>query len=180
MLDNDLIRLFAPLITNGLSAAGFGTIPLAQAYQPTQQGIVTTPAVYYSKLGDNRVGSPEQIDVWDSGMSVMQHTQLQQYETTFQIMALVISSPNNTNTFTASDLVNAVAQILQSDNTVSILQASNVGILRISAIRNPYFTDDRDDFEASPSFDFTLTHKQINITTDSVINLPVKFDLFLI
>lgn len=176
MQDNDLIRLFLPIIQNGLIAAGFTGVTTKQANQPTQQGINTNPTVYFFKVGDHRYGFLRRDDQWDSLTSTMVHTEIQQYETTFQVSTLVLQKPSNPYLYTASDLANEVAAIMQSDNTRAVLLAAGVGILRVTDVINPYFVDDRDQFEASPSFDFTLTHKQTRVTTQPVINL-VEFDI---
>jgi len=87
----------------------------------------------------------------------MVHSEKQYYETTFRFQALVLQNVKNPG-YTASDLINEVACILQSDTALALLNAQNVGVLRITNITNPYFTDDRDNFEALPSFDFTLLY----------------------
>lgn len=177
MRDNDLIRLFRPIIQDGLIALGLGVIPVVQAYQPTQQGVSSSSTVYYHKIGDHRYGFLGRTNKWDQNSSTMVHTEIQQYETTFQINALAIQDPNDTNSYTASDLVNAVASIMQSDNTRRILMASEVGILRVTDVRNPYFADDKDRFEASPSFDFTLTHKMVNVSTEPIVE-SVEYGIY--
>ena len=170
MLDNDLIRLFLPIISNGLAAYGYEGVVTKQSNQPTQQGVNVGPTVYFYKVGDHRYGWLRRASQWDPIAGTMTHTEMQMYETKFSLSALVTANPKITNTFTASDLVNSCAAILQSDMTLEIFAAANVGILRIEEISNPYFTDDRDQFEAAPAFDFTLTHRQTRVTVDPVIS----------
>lgn len=165
MTDNELIKLFLPIINTGLQDAGLTNVVVTQSNQPTQQGINIAPTVYFYKIGDHRYGWVDREDKWDGINNV--HTEVQIYETTFQISALVLQKPNNTLTYTASDLVNEVAYIMQNESTLQTLSDSNVGILRITDVRNPYFLDDRDNFEASPSFDFILTHKQTRLKNTS-------------
>jgi hypothetical protein len=169
MRDNDLIRLWLPILQDGLLAAGYERVVVKQANQPTAQGVNTDPTVYFYKVSDHRYGFLRRDDVWNPDTSSMVHTELQQYETTFQISALVRQNPRTPNQYTASDLVNECAAIMQSDSTRQILIQSDVGILRVMDVTNPYFTDDRDQFEASPSFDFVLTHKQTRVSTQPVI-----------
>lgn len=168
MTDNELIRLFLPIINNGLINYGYTNVSVKQFNQPTQQGANSGQTVYFSKLYDKRYGFLRRDSQWVPLASEMVHTEEQSYETTFQIMALVRQNPSNTMLPTASDLVNEVAAIMQSDNTVKILNDADVGILRITDVRNPYFTDDQDIFEASPSFDFTLVHGQTRISQDEI------------
>ena len=177
MTDNDLIRLFLPIINAGLIADGFLNVITQQANQPTQQGIPTAPTVYFYKTGNKRFGFLRRMDVWDPVHSVMTHTESQIFETSFQVNALVLQRPTQPYFYTASDLLNEVEAIMQSDNTRATLIAQNVGILRVQDVRNPYFVDDMDNFEASPSFDFTLTYTQTRISTDPVIQLPINLDI---
>jgi|SRR5690242_16508715 len=173
MIDNGLIQLFLPIIQAGLITDGFTGVTVKQANQPTQQGIPTTPTVYFYEVFKKRYGWLGRFDKYVSG--ALQHTESQYMETTFQISALVLQNPLVIS-YTASDLVDEVASIMQSDNTRSILNASGVGILRISDIRNPYFKDDRDQFEASPSFDFVLTYQNQRVSTVPAITPPVELD----
>lgn len=167
MTDNELIRLFLPIIQDALAADEFDGVVVKQFNQPTQQGINTAPTVYFSKISDHRYGYLRREDIWNEVKEDFDHIETQMYEATFQIQALVLQNPADPS-YTAADLVNEVAAIMQSDNTLKILAAANVGILRITDIRNPYFKDDRDQFEASPSFDFTLTHRQIRLSRTPV------------
>lgn len=174
MTDNDLIRLFLPIIQAGLIADGFTGVTVMQSNQPTQQGIPTAPMVFFTKVSNKRYGFPFWGDVWNGTQEV--HTELQRFESTFQVGALALQRPYDTYSFTASDLVNDVAAIMQSQDTVQKLMAAGVGVLRITDVRNPYFTDDMDNFEASPSFDFVLTYTNTRTSRVPVINLPIEIN----
>lgn len=177
MTDNGLIQLFLPLIKAGLIADGFLNVVTVAANQPTQQGINRGPTVYFYKIDNRPIGYPKWIDVWDEENSQMVHTESQYMECTFQVSALVLQNPTTPNAYTASDLVNEVRAILQSQNTVVTLNNSGVGILRIAMVTNVYFPDDRDQFEAHPSFEFTLKYLDDRVSTSPIITLPVEFDL---
>lgn len=164
MYDYQLIELITPIIENGLIAWGFGEIPLVASPQPTMQGVSTENTVYITKIGDHHYGHPKRENTWDPEEEKMMATFTQNVETTFQINALVIQNVATPHQFTASDVVNAVANIIYDTATLEALAAQNVGIYRPQEMRNPYFTDDRDREEASPNFDFTLTHKLVNVS----------------
>lgn len=165
MTDNELIKLFLPIIQNGLITGGFTGVVTQQSYQPTQEGVNTPPTVYFHKVDDYRYGFPSREEKWDDINQIMVHTEVQAYETTFQVSALVIQDPNITTSYTASDLVNYVAYIMQSAATVNALLVENVNVLRVTSVRNPYFSDEMHRWEANPSFDFTLTHLQTIISS---------------
>ncbi|OWK42058.1 phage gateway protein [Fimbriiglobus ruber] len=169
MLDNQLISLVISTIIAQEAAAGIPGTPLAQAFQPTQQGVNTVPTVYLYKVGDKRYGFRGVTDIWNVQTSQMVHTETQQYETTLQFSALATQNPATPSQYTASDILNLVAYIVQSSATVAALEAQGVGVERVTDVRNPYFSDDRDRFEASPNFDVVLTHKQIITTTTPIL-----------
>ena len=169
LTDNSLIQLFLPIITNQLTIDGFTTTIVKQSDQPTMQGINTNPTVYFFKVGDKRYGFLGRYDKWNSISSQMVHHESQYIESTWQMAALVLQNPSDLTIPTASDLINEVSSIMQSDSTRDILNVSGVGILRITDIRNPYFQDDRDNFEASPSFDMTFVYENIRTNIDPII-----------
>jgi hypothetical protein len=168
MTDNDLFKLVRPALIAKLLTYGI-TIGVEQSYKPTNHGANTLPTIYIHKLFDKRYGFVKKSEMWNSLTSVFDHHETQQYETAFQINALAILNPADINSKTASDLVNYAAAAMQSDYMQANLLAAGVGILRVTEIRNPYFVNDLNRFEASPSFDFVLTHKQdLTSTTQEV------------
>jgi hypothetical protein len=177
MTDNQFIQLFLPIINAGLIADGFPNTVVQAANQPTQQGVPLIQTVFFFKLANKRYGFLGRYDLWDSVHSTMAHTESQYYETTFQVSAFVPQNPKTPNQITASDLVNEVASIMQADTTLATLNAAGVGILRITDITNPYFISDKDQFKASPSFDFTLTSLANRISSTPKLQLPITLDI---
>lgn len=171
MKDNDLYVLLIATIEAAESGAGIPNVnaaagvPVYQSYQPIQQGVATGPSAFLEIVGHKRYGSPERSNIWvppdPPTPGEMVHTETQIIETTFQISALATQDPSNIVQYTAADIVLLLSYIMQSSSTIETLRAQDVGILRVMDIRNPKFLDDRDRFEASPSFDFTVTHKLI-------------------
>jgi len=168
MLDNELIRLVISTLVAQELAAGIPNTPIAQAFQPTQQGPNTVRTAYLYKVSDHRRGTPDRNQEWDEDAQKIVRTTTQVYETTFQISALSTQNPSQTTQETASDLLNLIAYILQSEDTIVSFQNAGVGILNVGDIRNTPFVDDRDRHEYQPSFDFTLTHKQV-VTTEAPV-----------
>jgi hypothetical protein len=142
------------------------------------QGINTNPTVYFYKVFNRRFGFLRREDVWDVNTSAFIHTESQYYETQFNVSALVLQNPQDLTIPTASDLVNEVASIMQSSATLDTLNSAGVGILRITDITNPYFVDDRDNFEASPSFDFVLVYLNERTSTSPQITPPILQNIY--
>ncbi len=176
MKDNELYKLLIATIQaaepdfgipNVVSKPG---VPVYQSYQPTQQGVTTGPAAYLEIIGHQRIGQPQRADIYDAGPpATMTHTETQIMLTQFQISALSTQNPNSTTQYTAADIVNLIAMILQNQQTIESLIAQGCGIQLASPTRNPKFLDARDRFEASPSFDFNITHNLIVSRSQNVV-----------
>lgn len=179
MLDNPLITLIINTIIAGEASANIAGTPIKQAFQPTQQGVNTVPTAYLYKINDTPYGSPLRTDIWNPDINTMVHTETQTYETTFQISALATQNPANQQQYTASDIINLIRYILQSSVTIATLLANDVGIERVTAVRNTPFEDDRQRHEFEPSFDFIVTHKQ-TITTTSPIVVSTEINISIV
>lgn len=162
--DNAIIQIFLPIINQGLIDKGLTNISVLQSAQPTQQGIEIEPAVYFQKTATKRYGFPEMRSTWDDELDQEILIQTQQLESTFKAQALVTQNPNDIDSLTANDILNIVADILQSDQTVQELNIHEIGILRVPDLQVSYFVDDRGRFEAAPFLSFILVYSQSTIT----------------
>lgn len=96
---------------------------------------------------------------------VFDHADRQLYESTYQLSAWVPQDPASVNALTESDVLNIVSGIMQSDAIIAAFRASGVSLLRVTEVRNPYIVDERDRFEAVPSFDIVLLHHRETVST---------------
>ena len=166
MNDKQLAALFmAQLLPAMQATSGLSGVKLARSFQSRQQGANSSPYVYFVKVGDHRYGHPERKDEYAAGSGDFTHTEIQQYESTYQFSAWVPQDPKDVTGLTESDILNTVSGIIQSDSILAAFRAQEVGILRVTDVRNPYIVDDHDQFEAVPSFDVTLTHKRTSVST---------------
>jgi hypothetical protein len=157
MMDNPLIALLITTINAGLAAQSV-TVGIQQAYQPTQQGVPTEPYLLISKIADARYGFTQCTDAFDNETGVMTHSESEQILTTFQIGVSAIQNPADVSALTQADYIKAAATALQLQSAVSSLNAAGVGIERIMKIRQTFFKDEKGRFEASPIFEFTVSH----------------------
>jgi hypothetical protein len=172
MTDNQLVAALIAAISAGLQAQAI-SVGIEQNYQPTQQGAPSAPYVILHKIGDVKYGSPALADVYNTETEVMTHTETQIFETTYQVGAVAIQNPANVNSLTAADYVAAVSLALNSQTAIIGLAAQGIGMLRIRAIRQTFFRDEKGLFEAAPSFDFTVSHTRqiasVEPSTDSLV-----------
>lgn len=166
MTENQMYTALIATINAGLTLAAVADVDVRQAYQPSITGRPPSPAILFSNQPSQRYGFLKRDDVWDLTTQTMTHIETQVMTTTFQCGALAEQNPSAdpATALTAGDLVSRAARILQSDAGREQLRAAGLGILRITEIRAPYFKNDQDTFEASPSFDFTLTHLLVDMS----------------
>lgn len=184
MRDNQLIAVIVSVLRAGLAdsailvvASDAGDAVVQQDFQPTTQGTPSGPAVFLHKIGDVPMGWPARTDALNEAQTSFDHTEMQWMQTSFQVTAMAQQDPSDINAMTASDLCNAARAILQSDATRETFLAQGIGIYRPGDPRNPYFLDEKGQYEAAPSFDFTLTHQQVIITgTPVVASVEVNVD----
>jgi len=174
--DNSIIQLFLGVIRTGLDADGFTNVIIQQSNQPTQQGVPSPATVFFYKVATKRYGFLGRNDDYNNVDDNFTHHEKQYYESTFRIQTLVRQNPALIG-YTASDLADEVASVLQSDKALATFKADGVGILRITEIINPYFTDDKDNFEAAPLFDFTLLYLNDRLSTTPIVD-SLEYDIY--
>lgn len=183
MTDNELIALaistLEPLVQDKFGS----NVVMLQKDQPTQQGVPSEPTVYIEKLFDKRYGfTREDLDLSGGGVipppppgADIPADYVQVIETTFQFSAFVLQDPSDLSIPTASDLVNYVAQLLSVRAILQTLREGGAMVMRSMQVRNPYYTDDRERFEASPSFDVVFQHERdISLTVPSITGVGVE------
>jgi hypothetical protein len=157
MTDNQLIALVISNLNTAIQLAGW-SFPVIQKNNPTQQGIPSTPGVFVEKAFDMNYGFAGADFALSPDQTVFNDSETQIVETTVQISAWAIQDPTNTSAPTASDICEYLKQYMNHRTIAAALTALGVGVYRVTEVRNPYITDDRTLFEATPSFDLVLVH----------------------
>lgn len=155
MNDKDLLANVIAVLQTGLTAQAV-QVAIQSAYQNETVAVPTGPCIFIYDLGDVPYGMPTQIDTWDAVNKVKSHTETQIFTTTFQISALAKQDPADDVGPTAKDYVRAARFALQNQYARQTLQALAISVLRVGEVRNTQITDDGNDYEANPSFDFKV------------------------
>ena len=145
-------------ILAGLSRHGLSDVSVVAANQPTNQGRVEGPTIYFFPLPESRYGWQHTKRKYDPATSEFKREERQWIESSFQVQCLSNDDPYSTTSMTAKDILNIVAMIIAGRDFIDEMRKLGVGLQRITAIRNPYFVNDHGEFEPAPSFDFTVSH----------------------
>jgi hypothetical protein len=162
--DNTLFALIADTLDAAAALAGWNYLTVARD-QPSPQGSVSAGTIYLEREFDDRYGWPAVQSAYNAPVSpapqgTFTKTELQWVEARFQVSAMVIQNPSDLALPTALDVVRYAAQYINARQIVKTLKRTNgVSILKVSKIRNPWEKDDRDIYEATPSFDLVVQYQ---------------------
>lgn len=170
MTDKQLLILIRAQLLAGLVRQGDTTTQVIASHQPRSQGRADGPALYVYKLMDHRYGWQHRKQEYDAESGDISVTEKQYMETSFQVTALYPQDPADTTGPTASDLAHRAAMVVNSMLFSAALKTAGVGVQRIMDVRNPYFDNERGQFEASPSFDFTVSHTRCIVDADNAVH----------
>lgn len=173
MNEKALDKLIRAELLKGLARYGAIDIPVKQGYQPTTQGRLDK-CIYFWALPDIPEGWQYRKHKTDEAGQIST-TETQIIATSYQVGALIPDDPSDANQKTAKDITVLARMIVQSQPFVIAMTKADVGVRRPSEVRNPQFVNDQDQYEFQPSFDFTVTHKQVIIQlTDSIESVELN------
>lgn len=183
MTDNEVLSHLLSALSTGLNDNGFPSPLIKQAYQPNQQGIEAGPAWYIHRLSTHKYGHPGRVQVKNEANNNFDVTETRILESTYQITAYSrpadpVANPDLTlpNSFDMADVAAAVVESTAFSDTI---REQGIRVYRVTDIREPYFTNDSDQNELSPNFDFTVTYNReltstvglVERATDNLNNL---------
>ena len=173
MNEKGLDTLIRDELLKGLARYGVTDIPVKQGYQPTTQGRLDK-CIYFWALPDIPEGwQYRKHKADDAGQISTTETQI--IATSYQMGALIPDDPSDADQKTAKDITVLARMVVQSQPFVIAMTKAGVGVRRPSEVRNPQFVNDQDQYEYQPSFDFTVTHKQVIIQlTNSIERVEVN------
>lgn len=168
MTENQLKALIRQNLLTGLQGQGINDVPVIDSYQPTGQGR-DPKGIYFFKLTEPHYGWQHRKHLYDPATGDQVQTETQLVRTTFQIGGFADANPLDSTAMTAADITGLAAMLLICLPSVEAFRRAGVGLERVAAIRTLFFENDRGQHEAAPSFDITLSHKQIlTLRTPSV------------
>lgn len=173
MNEKQLAALIVSELTAGLQRADVD-LPVIAGNQPTTQGREDA-GVYFFPI-DDPVGGWQGRSYGSTTDGTLPMRDSQTVETSFQVQALLPDDPTDITGPTALDVLHTARMVIASLPFVQAMVSAGAGVQRPTDVRTPYFTNDRDQFEMVPSFDFTVSHERAIIQTIGAVE-SAAFDL---
>lgn len=181
MTDNELMALVIATLTAGVNAnyVPLKPVTIKQAWQPRTGGAPSGTSILLSMGTQRRYGSIRHHNEWVGPIGPApgynKRTETQVWEASFQCNAQVLAppQPKPLPIFTAGDVAAAASWILQGIDGRALLKAGGCGIYRITDIRSPYFKNEQNQFQQSPSFDFVLNYEETKTFVSPILSTMV-------
>lgn len=162
MLESQLQVILRNVLLTGFALRGYPAMLVTQSDQSRAQGVPTDATVFFQQIGTaRRYGFPGKKDVLnktDPNNLFFDHTESTLYESRYQIAPLSPQSPANGAVPTSTDYANIASEILQSDAAIATFLENGIAILRITDISTLWFTNDKGQQDANPTFQIILRH----------------------
>jgi hypothetical protein len=158
--ENTLWEALLPLV--GRAAAAFPDLLVKRAYQPSTQSDGDAPRLLLHRVSSRRYGAQGQRLLRDhrpDGSLRIRERSIWRNEDVYQAVALVNRGPQDSG-YTARDVLEHLAEHLQSRAALATLRAAGLGILRIGEVTETPYEDEADVYRFSVGLKFTITYRQ--------------------
>lgn len=174
MNDKPLQILLRSELLKGFARYGVEGLPVIVGYPPVTTG-KRQRACYFFKVSKAARGWQQRSRTTDPATLQLTTQELQFWESLFQVQIFNPEDVNDMTQQTAEDLTEIARMIVQSQPFIKAMTAAGVGVQQPSSIRSPFFENEHGQFEANPSFDFTVSHKRVIIqSTDSIDKMELN------
>ena len=180
MNDTKLIDIICTALEAGLVSQGYVDPDVLQSFQPEQQGSPSGETWYIHKIGPiHKYGHTQKSNKLNQTTGIVDLVETRVLERKYQITAFKKQTPEEQTPTakTADDMAEEAAAIMQGQVFVNALRLEGLRMMRITDVRTPYFTDQHDQNDISPNFDFTVTYsKQLASIVQPVVDYTVQIN----
>lgn len=171
MTDTELFTLIRTTLTTLLLAQG-RDLPVVLGYAPTKQGR-EPQAIYYFPIAEPLRGWQGRKYLYDPEATNLTTEETQAYEMVLQVQGFALPDDEPS----AGDLTKLCQMLVASNQFTQAMAAAGVGVQRPTNVRTIFFTNDYEQYEPNPNFDFTVSYNR-SITQSTPAFDRLAFDLY--
>lgn len=153
--ENEIWASVFSLLNGILTKRGITDWTIMQGSQPTVEAL-RDKSIYITRLASRRYGWQAHRNKYNEATGKMVHLEEYFQEVLFQVSAFAKRHPENISEKTSGDILNTLITYLQSIEGVKDLHQKGFQTFRIAELREPAISDDSENYEKLPSFDFSL------------------------
>jgi hypothetical protein len=169
MTNNEIRAFFVTQMTAMLTAQGHPEIDVVSSFQPDSQGRLDGPVLYFAEAGDVPNGAQGFTTQHNPLTGSTIDTSVQRWRITFQVQGFAPVDKTDLGKLTAQDITKLALMLVNSPRFRAALKANNMGLEKIPATKPNFVVNDRAQYEAGPSFEFTMSYKRTIIQQSAII-----------
>lgn len=169
MTNNEIAEFFRSQMLAMLTEQGHPEVRVTSSFQPTNQGRLDGPVLYFVEVGDIPAGAQGSVTTRDVATGQVVDISTQRMRLTYQVQGFAPADTTDLTTLRAADVTKLALMLLKSPPFIRALKSRTMGIETIGTTRPNFAVNDRAQFEAGPSFDFTMSYRRSIIQKSAVI-----------
>jgi hypothetical protein len=169
MTNNEIAAFFRTQMLTMLAEQGQSGVNVTSSFQTNNQGRLDGPVLYFVEIGDVPHGAQGSTTKTNAGTGQTTVTSTQRMRISFQVQGFAPAVTTDLSVPRAADVVKLALMLLKSPPFIAALKANGMGIEKIADTKPNFVVNDRAQFEAGPSFDFTLSYRRTIIQKSAII-----------
>lgn len=167
MTNNEIAAFFRAQMLAMLAEQNHPEVAVTSSFQPNNQGRLDGPVLYFVEIGDVPHGA-QRNSTQTIGLETTV-TSSQRMRISYQVQGFAPANITDLSVLRAADVVKLALMLMASPPFIAALKANGMGIEKIPSTKPNFVVNDRAQFEAGPTFDFTLSYQRSIIQKSAII-----------
>jgi hypothetical protein len=169
MTNNEIAAFFRAQMLAMLAEQDHPEVDVTSSFQPNNQGRLDGPVLYFVEIGDVPHGAQRNSQQTDIGTGQTTVTSAQRMRISYQVQGFAPADVTDLTVLRAADVVKLALMLMASPPFIAALKANGMGIEKIPSTKPNFVVNDRAQFEAGPTFEFTISYQRSIIQKSAII-----------
>lgn len=169
MTNNEIAAFFRTQMLAMLAEQDHAEIDVTSSFQTDNQGRLDGPVLYFVEIGDVPHGAQKSTTTHNVGTGETIDTSMQRMRISYQVQGFAPANKTDLTQLRAADVVKLALMLLKSPRFIKALKVNGMGIETIASTKPNFVVNDKAQFEAGPSFDFTMSYRRSIIQQSAII-----------
>lgn len=169
MTNNEIAAFFRAQMLAMLTGQGHPEVNVTSSFQTDNQGRLDGPVLYFVEIADDPHGAQKTGTTKDIATDQIIDTSMQRMRITYQVQGFAPVNKTDLTVLRAGDVVKLALMLLKSPVFLKALKANNMGLEKIPSTKPNFVVNDRAQFEAGPTFEFTMSYRRSIIQQSAII-----------
>lgn len=169
MINNEIAALFRAQMLAMLAEQGHPEVDVTASFQTDNQGRLSGPVLYFVELSDDPYGGQGYKTTHNALTGETIDTSMQRMRISYQVQGFAPVNKTDLTVLRAGDIVKMALMLLKSPPFIRALKDNGMGIEKIATTKPNFVVNDRAQYEAGPTFEFTMSYRRSIIQKSAII-----------